>query len=135
MPLIQWTNELSVGIAEIDKQHQQLIGLLNALHEAMVAGAAKATIPQVVHGLAEYATTHFAAEERYMMQSGFPFLREHQVEHAAFTKKVRALQAELPATSVSLTVETMNFMRDWLVNHIQKTDKRYAPYLIKAGLR
>jgi hemerythrin len=135
MPLIRWTNELSVGLGAIDSQHQQLLAMLNDLHDAMLTGTAKSKLPQIVSSLNEYATTHFASEERFMMQAGYPNLREHQVEHAAFTRKVKEFQEWLPKGTLALTLETMEFLRDWLVNHIQRTDKRYAPYLIQAGVR
>jgi len=34
--LIAWSNDLSVGIQEIDEQHKILVDLLNQLHKAII---------------------------------------------------------------------------------------------------
>ena len=35
--LIEWNDELSVGIQEIDEQHKVLVGLVNEMHDAIHA--------------------------------------------------------------------------------------------------
>ncbi len=60
MPIMSWTDAYSVGVAEIDKQHKKLIDLINALHDAMSKGQAKAVIGKVLGELISYCASHFA---------------------------------------------------------------------------
>jgi hemerythrin len=135
MLLIQWSEDLSVGIHEIDDQHKKLIGLINGLHDAMKAGQAKESLKKTLAELAAYAVYHFQTEERYMEKFSFPGYPAHKMVHAAFVKKVSDFQAEYEAGKLGLSLELMHFLRDWLTNHIKGTDKHYTALFQKNGLR
>ena len=34
-----------------------------------------------------------------------------------------------------MNLDLMNFLRNWLVNHIQKVDREYGPWLNEHGVR
>lgn len=129
MPLVNWNEQLSVGVGAMDAQHQALIDLLNKLHEAMRAGQGKAVLEPIVNDLATYAQRHFSSEERLMASHACPGQAAHQAEHAAFIAKVKKFQDGLAAGSTALTIEVMTFLRDWLVKHIQGTDKCYGRHI------
>jgi hypothetical protein len=48
MSLIHWKEEFSVGVAEVDHEHQELIELINVLHRSVQEGV---TRRQVIEGL------------------------------------------------------------------------------------
>ena len=62
MALIQWSDELSDGVRELDAQHQRLIQMINELNDAMLQGKGKDALSEVIAGLHQYARTHFASE-------------------------------------------------------------------------
>jgi len=39
MALMEWNPTLELGVDQMDRQHRQLVKLLNELHQAMVAGS------------------------------------------------------------------------------------------------
>ena len=41
MSLITWDESLSVNVAEIDRQHQKRVAMINELHDAMKSGKGK----------------------------------------------------------------------------------------------
>jgi hemerythrin len=135
MSLINWDPSLSVGVAEIDKQHQKLIGMINDLNDAMKQGKGKEALRQIVDELMSYTVTHFRAEEKYFTQFGYPEAEAHKNEHAAFVNKVADFREKFMKGNLGLTVEIMNFLRDWLKRHIQGTDKRYGPFFNAHGLK
>lgn len=57
---------MSAKIKEIDDQHKILIGLINLLHDAMLANRGSEIQKEIVTELAEYVRYHFATEEKYM---------------------------------------------------------------------
>jgi len=127
MPLMTWTANLSVGVPDLDAQHKQLIGLVNELHDAMAKGLGKAVLQPLLDKLVRYTLTHFSAEERYMAQSGYGALPAHKAEHERLTHTVQDFKRRYDSGQTMLTVEVMTFLKDWLLSHIQGTDRQYAP--------
>jgi hemerythrin len=134
MALITWNNDLSVNIKEFDEEHKKLISMINDLHSAMGSGKGKETIGPVLSRLVDYTKTHFAAEEKLMLKHGYPGYVSHKALHDDLTKQVVDLQKKLQEGKMLVTVQVMNFLRDWLSNHIQNTDKKYGPFFIGKGI-
>jgi len=135
MALIQWTAALSVNIAEIDNQHQHLVAMINELNDAMLQGRGKDVIGKIVSGLASYTATHFATEEKYFDRYGFPETASHKQEHRDFTARVSEFKKGFDEGRLGLSVSVMNFLGDWLRNHIKGSDKNYGPFLNSKGIK
>ena len=135
MPLLTWNDSLETGVKQFDDQHQKLVGMVNELFDGMQAGKGKETLGPVLDGLIAYTGTHFKDEERLMQQHGYPKLAAHQKEHADLVAKVVEVQQKYHAgASALLGMEVMNFLKNWLINHIQGTDKEYGPYFNSKGV-
>lgn len=134
MSYIDWRPEYSVGIPSIDKQHQQLVKMLNELYDAMQSGQGQAALGKVLIGLAQYCVEHFAAEERLMTQHGYPDLAAHRDVHQKMTAKVTSLLQEFKAGKTQLSVSVASFLKDWLTKHILQTDMKYGPFLKEKGV-
>lgn len=131
MAMITWNDTFSVQVEELDNQHKRLIGLINQLHDAMIEGKGRAVLASILDELVDYTQTHFATEEVMMKKCDYPGLAEHKEAHDDLTQKVKEFQERYRKGQVSVSVELMNFLHDWVVNHVLSMDKRYAPYLIK----
>ena len=135
MPLMEWNPKLSVGVDLLDKDHQKLVKMINDLYEAMKAGHGKESLGPILNGLVDYTKIHFAHEEKFFDQTKYPAAAAHKREHDALTKQVLAVQTKFNSGETgTLSLEVMNFLRDWLVNHIQGSDKKYSPHLNGAGI-
>ena len=135
MPLISWNNSLSVNVAEIDLQHKKLIAMINELSDAMKQGRGKDVLGQILNGLVHYTATHFKTEETYFIRFGYPDMDQHKSEHAAFVQKVSDSRDEFEKGRLALSVDIMNFLSDWLKNHIMVTDKKYSKFFNTNGLK
>jgi hemerythrin len=135
MAYIVWNEKYSVGVKEIDLQHKKLTDLINGLHDAMKEGKGKDVLARVLQDLINYAASHFATEEKYMTQFKYPAYPAHKGEHEKFVKKVLDLQKDFNSGTAVMTLEVMNFLKDWLFNHIQGTDKKYGPFFNEHGLK
>ncbi|MDQ7832682.1 MAG: bacteriohemerythrin [Desulfovibrionaceae bacterium] len=134
MALLEWNDRLSVNIREIDDQHKKLVDMVNRLHAAMKEGKADAIAMQIVADMKNYAASHFATEERHMKTHGYPDYPAHKTEHDKFVAKVVAVEKDLRSGKCALSMDILNFLSNWLVNHIKGTDKKYSPFLNKAGV-
>ncbi|MFH7320684.1 bacteriohemerythrin [Desulfurivibrio sp. D14AmB] len=135
MALFSWKEEYSVNIKEIDDQHKELVAMINELHEAMMQQRAKDVLGKILNKLVAYCAGHFATEERLMQANGYPDYAAHKVKHDKMTAKVLALQSDLKANKLNLTVEVSQFLRDWLDKHILGTDKKYSAHLNAKGVK
>ncbi len=134
MALIEWNDRLSVNIREIDDQHKKLVGMVNRLHTAMKEGKADTISMQIVEDMKKYAASHFATEERHMKTHGYPGYREHKTEHEKFVAKVVQVEKDLKTGKCAMSMDILNFLSNWLVDHIKGTDKKYSPFLNQAGI-
>lgn len=135
MTWIQWSESLSVGIPSIDVQHQGLVTLLNELHRAMLERSGPDVLDPVFARLLTYTEEHFVYEEGLLAGHGYLELVEHCEQHRALRARVQELSREYELRGAQVLVEVMEFLRDWLRDHIAGTDQRYASYLIERGVR
>ena len=136
MPLMNWSDKLSVGIAAIDDEHKKLVAMLNELFDGIQAGRAGDSLGKVLDGLIAYTAAHFKHEEDLFAKTGYPDAAAHKKEHDDLTKQVLDVQAKYKAgVTGTLSLEVMNFLKNWLVKHIQGSDKAYSPHLNSKGVR
>jgi len=133
--LVEWSDELSVGIEEIDEQHKILVNLLNRLHEAIITKHEADVIKEVLNGLTQYTIIHFAVEESLMRIFDFPGYEAHKRHHEELTKQVIDLKQKIDSGEAEVSMDVLHFLRGWLTNHIMREDKGYSPYFLKRGLK
>jgi hemerythrin-like metal-binding protein len=131
MALMQWSNSLSVGIPEMDSQHQKLVQLLNDFHQAMTDRSAKDKIGKTLDALIAYTQTHFREEETLLKNVGYAGFEAQRAAHNQFIDEVKKLKAKSQAGEVLVAGEVMKLMWGWLQNHIMKMDAQYGP-VVKA---
>ncbi len=66
MKILNWQSSYSINRPEIDREHETFFGIINRLHEAMLAGQGKEILERLLAELVQYAVYHFANEERVM---------------------------------------------------------------------
>lgn len=133
MPFFVWTDKLSVGVKASDDDHKQLFALLNQLFDGMKGGQGPEVVGPVLDKLVKYTQFHFAREEAFFAKTGFP-AAEHKKQHDALVKQALELQSRHKSGERSLSIETPDFLKDWLTNHIQVTDQQYRQHLNAHGV-
>jgi hemerythrin-like metal-binding protein len=131
--LFPWKDAYSVRIPRIDTQHKGLIAIINELHAAMSEGRAKQAMSRIMDELIDYTERHFAYEESMLRQNRYSALADHQLLHAKLTAQVHQLRDKLRAGKLTVTIETMQFLKNWLSGHILSADMAYARELDRKG--
>ena len=132
--ILPWKQAYSVGVANFDGQHRELVRLINEFHEAMALGRSREILMDVLARLIRYAQDHFRAEEAVMQAHAYPGLEVHKAEHRNFLQTVMGFQKSFLAGTAMPTIDLMVFLRDWFSNHTQGTDQRYVPFLKERGV-
>jgi hemerythrin len=135
MALIDWNDSLVVNVTEIDNQHRKLVEMINDLHEAMRQGKGKDITGKIVNSLIGYAATHFRTEEKYFELFAYPDAPVHKKEHSDFVAKISEFKDGFEKGTAGLSIEIMNFLSNWLRNHIKISDKKYSPLFKAKGLK
>jgi hemerythrin len=123
MSPIQWSPSLAVGVPEIDAQHQELFRRAERLIIAL-RGGDRAEVTPLVRYLTDYAVEHFAAEERFMREIGFPGLEGHRIAHEVFREEFQAIldDYERKGATPLVALTLHNWLSDWLRRHVGGLD-------------
>lgn len=132
----EWSDAMSVGIPEIDKQHRELVSLLNRLFVSVVQRDKEVVAVQILDALIDYSKTHFVLEERLMQETGYDAdeYALHQRTHQEFIDKVGAVAQKNLVEGKSISFEMIQFLKHWLRDHILVADMRYAEAAKAAGV-
>lgn len=130
-PLIRWLPEYAVGVQQIDGEHQRLFALADRMHRALLAGKGKEALDALLAELVEYAWRHFAHEEQLMQRIQYPAYQEHRRQHADLRSEVLAMQRRAASGELTMTIEVMQFLMEWLKRHTLSSDRGIATYLAR----
>lgn len=121
----------SVGIPEIDEEHQQLFRCLDAINAALHSAYSFSAAYQALETLSEYTRTHFRVEECLMRIMRYPGFERHQAQHQSFVAELDSLREKM--LRYDAAPDVARFLTDWLLNHIKIADTEYAGYFVDLG--
>lgn len=132
--LFPWSEAYCIKISLADTQHKKLVDLINDLHRAMITRTGKERLGKILSELVKYTEAHFKAEEGMLQANQYPGLMNQKAEHQRFTTTILDFQGKFERNELGLTIELMEFLKDWLVKHILSVDKEYVPFLHAKGV-
>nr|CRH04689.1 putative Methyl-accepting chemotaxis protein [Candidatus Magnetococcus massalia] len=130
-----WNDVLATGVKELDDDHKVLVQMVNDLHEEIVTGRGGSQVQGILDAMVDYTVKHFAREEAFMRDINYPGYQAHLPEHVKFTDKVSEVVQAVKSGEASVDHDLSAFLRDWLINHIMKTDQQYVTFLNKGKKR
>jgi len=134
MEIIRWDQEFSVGIEGIDKQHQSLFDAINDFYSNINRKGSHESLMLLLNKLKDYTVYHFQTEEQLMQRYSFPGYASHKKQHDSFIDKINDIEQRIKTGKLVISIEVTNFLKEWLVNHILKTDKSYSAFLQSRGV-
>ena len=132
---INWSDELSVGIEEIDEQHKVLVNLVNRMHDAIDEHHGSDVVIDILSELADYTKIHFAVEESLMRILDYPGYEEHKEIHDELLEHVVELQQKVASGKTAISFELMHFLKSWLSKHIMEEDMQYSGFFLSVGAK
>ncbi|RCX26382.1 bacteriohemerythrin [Thioalbus denitrificans] len=132
---LAWKEEYAVGIEVIDLEHKRLLNLINNLQAAVRFRTGEEFERQALEELVDYTRYHFQREEKLMEQHGYPDLVGHKAQHDQMINQVDTFVRRYEERGRDALAEVADYLRLWLLQHINGTDKKYVPYLQEQGVR
>jgi hemerythrin-like metal-binding protein len=127
--LIKWDKSYELGIEIIDEQHKKLVDIISNFYNAFATSQEHEKIGTVINELVNYTIFHFIAEEEMFKNSSYPDVENHIKKHVEFTENLKNYQKEVSNGNLTTSYDMVTYLRDWLIQHIMKTDTTYLPYL------
>lgn len=125
-----WKDNYETGVETFDDQHRKLFDIANRLYKLLeddVYVDKYHKILEIIEELKNYTVYHFKEEEEYMYKIGYKKFFAHKVQHDDFIKQFSKIDIDKIDNGQDEYIrETLEFIYDWIVNHILKTDKEYA---------
>lgn len=126
---LEWQPAFETGVSAIDEEHKGIIMQYQKLYQMMKDGKGHSFYEELLIFLSNYISTHFAYEENFQKEIGYPQMHEHMEKHAFFKEKVQKFINEKPETVSNTDLLRLNlFVKDWLVQHIYIEDRKIGAY-------
>ena len=135
MAVIEWTESMKIGIAEIDAQHKHLVELANQFDHQIASGKPPGEIHHFLNEFIDQILVHFATEEKHFTEYRYPGAAEHVAEHQKLALEGRELQARLIASGGVPDAAGKRLLEKWVKEHIQGLDKAYGQWAVAQGLK
>ncbi len=132
--MIDWKEKYSVGISIIDEEHKELIHIMNVAIEAKQHSDNIDKTLELLKELTMFTLKHFSTEEFYMAEFNYPEFQHHKDEHHDFSNRVIMFCNRAAEGNYHIVDEILEYLKQWIVHHIQITDKKYVECFKKNGL-
>lgn len=123
-----WEERYSINDDAIDQEHRHLFALANQVLCFRASGERLEAVRGAMVALYEYVKTHFAHEEQYMQEVGYPGLPAHRVLHETIIHEMNEIMRESPQLD-TLVYKLKRLMKTWVVHHILEADRQIGDFL------
>ena len=134
MPILVWSDDYNVNVAEIDEQHKKLLEHVNNLHAGVEAQIDKQDLQKLLVELYDYTVFHFASEEKLMDRHGMKSLKEHRKEHELLLKHLKYICNAVSDGKRPAFYSQFDISNDWFLTHIMDFDKKMSAFLNSQGV-
>jgi hemerythrin len=125
MKKFRWTDEYSLGVEKIDRQHRHMFEIINQFIERSASSSDSKLVTETLTEMLRYAKEHFTDEEEMMREHGYPELELHKEQHTYFIKTTAELSINALNNQSMVASEIAEFLILWLTTHITKSDMKY----------
>jgi hemerythrin len=129
MVLIEWKDEFSVGVPDVDHEHQELIALINELHAAMSSEDSGYTVMDFLGEIYAHVSAHFALEEKIMRKRKYDQYEEHKSDHEDLLDELRDIMDDYEENAYFSDEEFASAVEKWFTDHFKNRDARLHKHL------
>ncbi len=130
-PFVTWCSKYETGVDIVDEQHKSLVRLINEFHDGLKNRQDDRTevFEHAAHQAVAYVRNHFATEEQWMRETGFPGYERQRLKHAEFAQKLLDCVKRFDRKNPRSAFEFINYLADWLMSHIAIEDSNLRFHL------
>ena len=129
MVLIEWKDEFCVGISDVDHEHQEIINLINNLHDAMSGENATISVMDFLGEIYSHVSAHFALEEKIMRTHKYDQYADHKADHERLLDELRDIMDDYEENAYFSDAEFAGQVERWFTEHFKTKDARLHKHL------
>ena len=126
---MEWLDTYCIGVERIDSQHKELVHRISRLQTTLAAGDINQEVGRALRFLVDYTKRHFADEEKIMSAMHYEELERHKGLHKKLINEVVFILTDLKKGKSIDPLAFIDFLMDWLINHIRYEDKKIGKWL------
>jgi hemerythrin len=130
MALIEWRDDFSVGVPDVDHEHQELIRLINELHDAMSNDNSDVTVMDFLGEIYAHVAAHFALEEKIMRERNYDQYSDHKADHETLLDELRDIMDDYEENAFFSDDIFANAVGSWFSDHFRNRDARLHKHLV-----
>ena len=122
---IAWRKEFETGFPDVDKEHAELIGVINKAHEKLGADPAKDLVLAMLEEIYAMISEHFTHEEELMRVRGYDQYADHKADHEFLLDEIGALMNSLESErDFARGDAAIRCVATWFTEHCRTKDMR-----------
>ena len=129
MALIDWKKEFEIGIPAVDHEHQEIIALINKLHDAMSGDNATISVIDFLGEIYTHISAHFALEEKIMQSHKYDQYTDHKSDHERLLDELRDIMDDYEENAYFSDKEFATHVERWFTDHFKTRDARLHKHL------
>lgn len=128
MPLMNWSEELDIGVDAMNREHQDILDAMNTIYDNAMAGADGTVLMRQIERLKFVTERHFRDEEAFMQSINYPDFENHKRMHTRLLRDFESHTETARAAGGIPQRAFFDFLRLWLAAHIKNIDRKYADH-------
>lgn len=129
MQLLEWKDEFSLGIPEIDYEHRKLIQLINEMLVKIYETDREDNTSDYLGEIYARIALHFALEEKIMREKNYDQLADHKADHDKLLDEIRDIMDHYSDMMEIDTDKFVDELNHWFTDHFSTKDARLHRYL------
>jgi hemerythrin-like metal-binding protein len=125
IPCVPWRDDFRIGIAAVDHEHREMVGLINRIFVRLASGDPADVIADDLGEVYARISAHFALEERVMQDKRYDQFADHKDDHERLLDDIREImEAHESGTYEYQKGAFAARLEEWFVAHFKTKDAR-----------
>jgi hemerythrin len=133
--LLRWGRDYTLGIGEMDRQHEVLVIILDDLYTHIYLRKNREDLKRILDRLSRHVKSHFANEERYFDLFRYDNSAAHKKEHIDLLEKTADFNRRFNEGKDEITEALLDFLEDWMLDHVDRMDRKYVACFRANGVK
>jgi hemerythrin-like metal-binding protein len=129
MRSLQWTEDHSVFVPEMDEEHLELFQALEDLRHRVVTSESAERLEFQVGKLSRKMASHFQHEERLMRGSRYAAQTWHEQQHQAARVRLSRLRDAVRGSARESSFRALEELAAWMSDHVTTADRMLGAHL------